>query len=89
MTRSAACVADFGSFNNALHLYPTVESVAEHNLTKLKHCTHSVAQIKAVHSGPRADWASSDDASGLEAVIHIAKGGRVTFICNLGRRLVW
>ena len=83
MTRSAACVTDFGSFNNALHLYPTVESVAEHNLTKLKHCTHPVAQIKAIHNGPRADRASSDDASGLEAVIHIAKGARVMLISNL------
>ena len=74
MTRSAARVADLGLFNNALHLCPTVESVAEHNLTQLKHCTHPLAQIKAVHVD------RSDDASGLEAVIHIAKGARVTFI---------
>ena len=83
MTRSAARVSELHTFTNALHLYPTVESVAEHNVNQLKKCSHPVAQIKAVHSGPRADKASSDDASGLEAVIHIAKGARVMLISNL------
>ena len=38
MSRSAARVTNLGSFNDAHHLYFTVESVAEHNVTKLKQC---------------------------------------------------
>ena len=60
MTRSAARISELHTFTDALHLYPTVESVAEHDVNQLNKCSHPVAQIKAVHSGPRADKASSE-----------------------------
>ena len=41
------------TFNKALHLLPTVNAVVEHNLDKLKQNGQQVAEIKAVHSGPR------------------------------------
>lgn len=76
MTRTAARVPDADTFKHALHLYPTVEAVVEHNLTKLYSSGQPVAHIKAVHSGPNAAKASTDDASGLEPLIFIARGAR-------------
>ena len=53
------------SFNDSLHLFPTVETVVEHNVAKLHACDQPVATIKAVHSGANASKGSSDDAGGL------------------------
>ena len=36
MTRSAARVSELDTFTDALHLYPTVENVAEHNVNRVK-----------------------------------------------------
>ena len=54
MTRTPAHVTDTSDFNTSLHLFPTVEAVVEHNVTKLHACGQPVATIKAVHSGPNA-----------------------------------
>ena len=83
MTQRDGQVTNKLSFADALHLFPTVNSVAEHNLKKLHHNGQPVAAIRAVHSGPRADIASSDDASGLDPVVHIARGARVMLTSNL------
>ena len=83
MTRCLSRVSAADDFWDALHLYPTVEAVAEYNLTKLQNCGQPVAIIKAVHSGPSAAKASSDDASGLEPIISIAHGARVMLNSNL------
>ena len=42
-----------------------------------------IAKINAVHKGPSANKGSSDDAGGLEPVIHLAHGARVMLISNL------
>ena len=55
----------------------------EHNVTRLHACGQPVATIKAVHSGVNASKASSDDASGLEPVVCLAKGARVMLSSNL------
>ena len=78
MKQTPTNVQDLAPFANALHLYPTVESVVEHNVTKLKNSSQPIATIKAVHTGANAAKASSDDASGLEAVVCLAKSARVT-----------
>ena len=36
-----------------------------------------IATMKAVHSGPNASKASSEDASGLEPIICLVRGARV------------
>ena len=41
-----------------------------------------IATIKAVHTGANAAKASSDDASGLEAVVCLAKSARVMLTSN-------
>ena len=83
MTRTADEVGDIRPFNTALHLYPTIEAVAEHNVAKLCASGHPVAVLRAVHTGPGASKASTDDAGGLEPVVFIAHGARVMLSANL------
>ena len=83
MSRTPAHITDTSEFTNALQLFPTIEAVVEHNVTKLHDCGQRVATIKAVHSGPNTAKASSDDASGLEPVVCLAKGARVMLSSNL------
>ena len=83
MKQTPTNVQDLVPFANALHLYPTVEAVVEHNITKLKDSSQPVATIRAVHTGANAAKASSDDASGLEAVVCLAKSARVMLTSNL------
>lgn len=64
MTRTPAHVSDASSFDNALHLFPTVEAVVEY-INKLHACGQPVATIKAVHTGANASKASADDAGEL------------------------
>ena len=74
MTRREGQVANKDSFSKALHLLPTVDAVAAYNLDKLDHNGQPVAEVKAIHSGPRASTAISDDAGRLDHVVHIAQG---------------
>ena len=83
MTRTPAQVSDISAFDTALHLFPTVEAVVEHNVSKLHACGQPVATIKAVHSGPNASKGSSDDAGGLEPIVCLAKGAHVMLSSNL------
>ena len=83
MSRTPTQVSDLSPFSAALHLFPTTEAVVEHNVSKLHAVGQPIATIKAVHTGPNAANASSDDASGLEAIICLAVGARVMLSCNL------
>ena len=83
MTRTTGEVGDTKSFDDALRLYPTIEAVAEHNVTKLRASGQPIAVLRAVHTGPGASKATSDDAGGLEPVICIAHGARVMLSANL------
>lgn len=76
-------VSNASSFDNALHLFPTVEAVVEYNINKLHACGQPVATIKAVHTGTNAVKASVDDAGGLQPVICLARGARVMLSSNL------
>ena len=46
-------ITNLSSFKNALHLYPTVEFVVEHNVNTLRSTGQPVATIRAVHTGPK------------------------------------
>ena len=70
-------------FDDALHLHPTVQAVAEYNVAKLHNTGEPIATIKAVHTGPNASKASPEDASGVEPVICLARGARVMLTSNL------
>ena len=69
MTRTTGEVGDTKSFDDAFRLYPTIEAVAEHNIAKLRASGQPIAVLSAVHTGPGASKATSDDAGGLEPVI--------------------
>lgn len=83
MKQTPTQVQDLSPFGNALHLYPTVEAVVEHNVAKLHNCGHPIATIKAVHTGTNAAKAPPDDAGGLEPVVLLAKSARVMLTSNL------
>jgi ATP-dependent DNA helicase PIF1 len=83
MTRTSSNISNLQEFKNAIHLYPTIEAVAEHNLMKLKQNNQPITMIKAVHSGHNAAKDSSDDAGGLEPVLYLAHNARVMLISNL------
>jgi len=62
MTGIPSNASDLSSFNDALHFFPTIEAVAEHNISKFS-CGQPVATIKAVHTGANASKASPVDCT--------------------------
>lgn len=62
MQQTPSKADDMSLFLSAVHLFPTVESVAEYNITQLRAINKPIALIKAVHTGNNASKASSDDA---------------------------
>ena len=58
-------------------------AVAEHNVAKLRASGQPIAVLSALHTGPSASKATSDDAGGLEPVICIAHGARVMLSANV------
>ena len=83
MKQTPAQVEDLASFSTALRLHPTIQAVVECNVARLHSSGQPIATIKAIHTGPGAAKASSDDASGLEPVICMAHGARVMLTANL------
>lgn len=83
MRRTPAEVGDVRSFDEVLHLFPTAEAVSNHNVNKLRASGQPIALIKAVHTGPGACKATTDDAGGLEPAICIAHEARVMLCANL------
>ena len=83
MKQTPAQLHDLTPFTTALRLFPTIEAVVEHNVSKLHSCGQPVATIKAVHTGTNASKGSTDDASGLEPIVCLAVGARVMLSSNL------
>ena len=83
MKWTPARVPDLAPFSTALHLPPIIEAVVEHNVTRLRSSGQPIATIKAIHTGPNAAKASSDDSGGLEPIICLAHGARVMLTANL------
>ena len=54
----------------------------EHNVTRLCASGQPVATIKAVHSGPNAAKALTDDAGGLEPILCLACEAHVMLTAN-------
>lgn len=55
----------------------------QHNVAKLQASGQLIATIIAVHTGDNAAKALSDDASGLEAAVCLAKSARMMLTSNL------
>ena len=74
---------DSAAFDDALHLHPTIQAVAQIQVAKLCNTGELIATLKAVHTGPNVSKTSPEDASGLEPVICLAWGARVMLTSNL------
>lgn len=83
MKQTPARLLNLAPFTTALHLHPTIEAVVEHNVSRLRASGQPIATIKAIHIGPNASKASSEDAGGLEPIICLAHGARVMLTANL------
>ena len=83
MKQIPAVVGATTPFAEALHLFATASDVAEHNIHKLHASGQPVAMLKAVHKGPGAFKATSEEASGLDPVICIAQDAKVMLCANL------
>ena len=83
MKQTHAVVGETTPFAEALHLFATASNVAEHNIHKLHASGQPVAMLKAVHNGPGAFKATSEEAGGLYPVICIAQDAKVMLCANL------
>ena len=71
MKQTPAVVGATTPFTEALHLFATASDVAEHNIHKLHASGQPVAMLKAVHNGPGAFKATSEEAGGiLSSALH-------------------
>ena len=70
-------------FDDALRLYARKEDTAAYNLHRLRQLAKPVIEINAVHTGPGAKEASSDDAGLLQPELLLCKGSRMMLTWNM------
>ena len=70
---------------NALNVEAIMDDAecVEYNITQLHTISRPIATIKAVHSGHNASKRTSEDAGGLDPVVHLAHTAQVMLIANL------
>ena len=83
LTRQPSNVTNLCDFEDATRLFYSNEQVANYNHEQLTKLDHPVAHINARHSSALAKKISSDDFSGLEPLVFLAKGARVMLTMNL------
>ena len=83
LTRQPSNVTNLCDFEDATRLFYSNEQVANHNHEQLTKLDYPIAHISARHSSALAKKMSSDDMSGLESVVFVAKGARVMLTMNL------
>ena len=80
MTRQPSATSNLNEFKDATRLFYCNEQVANYNHDQLRKLEHPVAQINACHSSAIAKKIPSEDMSGLEPVVFLAKGVMLTII---------
>ena len=84
MTRQpSADIPNLSEFANSTRLFYSNEQVANYNHEQLNKLEHPVAHIHARHSSATAKKIPSEDMSGLEPVVFLAKDARVMLTMNL------
>ena len=83
LTRQPNKAQNVSEFDDATRLYFSNEEVANYNFEKLSALHQPIARVNARHSSDLAKKASSDEMSGLEPCIFLAKGARVMLAVNL------
>ena len=83
LTRQPGNIKNLQEFEDAVRLFFNNEDVANFNFKKLKQLGHPIAQVDARHSSKLARKLSSDEFSGLEPTIFLAKDATVMLTMNL------
>ena len=83
LTRQPSNVTNLCDFEDSTRLFYSNEQVANYNHEQLTKLEHPIAHINARHSSALAKKISSDDMSGLEPVVFLAKDARVMLTMNL------
>ena len=83
LTRQPSNVTDLCDFEDATRLFYCNEQVANYNHEQLTKLDYPIAHISLRHSSALAKKISSDDMSGLESVVFVAKSARVMLTMNL------
>ena len=88
LTRQPLNVTNIQQFNDATRLFYSNEQVANYNHEQLTKLEHPIAHINAHHSSEMAKKILSDDMSGLEPIVFLAKDARVMLTMNLWSTVV-
>ena len=83
LTRQPSNVTNLCDFEDSTRLFYSNEQVGNYNHEQLTKLEHPIAHINARHSSALAKKISSDDMSGLEPIVFLAKGARVMLTMNL------
>ena len=83
MTRQPSSVTNISEFENSIRLFYSNEQVGEFNYERLTKLQSPIACIEARHSSAGAKKLSSDEMSGLQPVIYLAKYAKVMLTMNL------
>ena len=83
LARQPSIALNVNEFQDATRLYFSNEEVANYNFEQLSELHQPIACITARHSSDIAKKASSDDMSGLQPTIFLAKGAHVMLTMNL------
>ena len=82
-TRQPSAIPNLSEFEDSTRLFYSNEQVANYNHEQLSKLEHPVAHINAKHSSATPKNILSEDMSGLEPMIFLAKGARVMLTMNL------
>ena len=77
LTHQPSNVTNLCDFKNSTRLFYSNEQLANFNHEQLTKLEHPIAHINARHSSELAKKIFSDDMTGLEPVVFLAKGARV------------
>ena len=83
LTRQPSHIDNLAEFEDAIRLFFANEEVTNYNFSKLKQLCKPIAEVRARHNTKYAAKLSSDEFSGLEPVIYLAKGAKVMLTSNL------
>ena len=83
LTRQPSNVDNISEFDDAVRLFFNNEDVGLYNFKKLKQLGHPIAQVDARHSSKLAKKLCSDEFSGLEPTVFLAKDANIMLTMNL------
>ena len=83
LSRQPSTIKDISSFNDAIRLYYSNDEVATYNHEQLIQLQHPIAKINARHSSCLAKNMPSDEMSGLQPTLFLAKTANVMLTMNL------